>query len=231
MQLALPNVDRALTRALRLPSCIPPFNKNGYRVFSALWLFVFVLALVGPAAGFYVRCTEPENNSQLLLGSRAGFAVSRGDATLIRFPVGREAAASGIRPGDRITAIYGIPLPKSMAVDEAVLTQHADDPAYIALGNLLFGTDASQVPLTVREPDGRSRDIAVTTGEQHIDAGARALGMSPRLLSFIDLLHVLAYPFLLWAAWLLHRRNSRDVLSSLLSLAVLFTIAAEQPSS
>jgi hypothetical protein len=44
-------------------------------------------------------------------------------------------------------------------------------------------------------------------------------------------MHVLAYPFLLWAAWLLHRRNSRDAVSSILSLAVLLTIAAEQPSS
>ena len=51
----------------------------------------------------------------------------------------------------------------------------------------------------------------------------------PRWLNFIDLLHVLAYPFLLWAAWLLHHRNARDAVSSILSLAVLLTIAAEQP--
>ena len=93
------------------------------------------------------------------------------------------------------------------------------------------GPTAAEVPLTVRDPDGRVRDVTVTTGEQHIDAGARALGVSPKMLSFIDLLHVLAYPFLLWAAWLLHRRNSRDAVSSILSLAVLLTIGAEQPSS
>jgi hypothetical protein len=45
------------------------------------------------------------------------------------------------------------------------------------------------------------------------------------------LLHVLAYPFLLWAAWMLHHRNSRDAVSSILSLAVLLTMAAEQPAS
>ena len=84
--------------------------------------------------------------------------------------------------------------------------------------------------MTVRDPDGRVRDVTVTTGEQHVDAGAQALGISPKALSFIDLLHVFFYPFLLWAAWLLHRRNSRDVVSSLLSLAVLLNIAAEQPS-
>src|SRR4029078_2660599 len=103
--------------------------------------------------------------------------------------------------------------------------------ADIALGNLLFGSDEAEVPLTVRDPGGQVRDVSVTTGEQHIDRAARAIGISPRLLSFVDLLHVLAYPLLLWAAWMLHRRTSRDVVSSVLSLAILITIAAEQPSS
>jgi hypothetical protein len=99
------------------------------------------------------------------------------------------------------------------------------------MGNLLYGTDSAEIPLTVRDRDGHVRDVTVTTGEQHIDAGARALGISSRWLRFIDLLHVLAYPFLLWAAWLLHHRNARDAVSSIFSLAVLLTMAAEQPSS
>jgi hypothetical protein len=231
MQLALPRTDQTLKGGFRLPPVVPPFNTLTYRLFTALWLFAFLLAVVGPVVGFHHRYTEPSNNSQLLLGSRAGFAVSPRDATLVRFTVGPDAEKAGIRAGDHIIAIYGLPLPKTMPVNEEALAQHANDPAYIAMGNLLFGGDQSEVPLTVRDSDGRVRDVTVTTGEQHIDAGARALGISPKLLSFIDLLQVLFYPFLLWAAWLLHRRNARDVVSSLLSLAVLLNIAAEQPSS
>ena len=227
MQLALPG--GTLTR-LRLPPVVPPFSTHGYRLFSILWLAAFALALIGPLAGFYYRYTAPANNSQLLLGSRAGFAVSPADATRVRFLVG-PPAAGGIRPGDHIVAVYGLPLLPTMPVTEAALAQHADDPAYIAMGNLLFGGDSAEVPLTVRGSDGAVRDVTVTTGEHHIDAGARRLGVSPKLLSFIDLLHVLSYPFLLFAAWILHRRNSRDAVSSILSLAVLLTIAAEQPSS
>jgi hypothetical protein len=227
MQLAL--TGGTLTR-LRLPPVVPPFSTRGYRLFSVLWLAAFALALIGPLAGFYSRYTAPANNSQLLLGSRAGLAVSPADATRVRFLVG-PPAAHGIRPGDHIVAVYGLPLPAVMPVTETALAEHADDPAYIAMGNLLFGMDSAEVPLTLRGTDGTIRDVTVTTGEQHIDAGARRLGISPKLLSFIDLLHVLAYPFLLWAAWMLHRRNSRDVVSSILSLAVLLTIAAEQPSS
>ena len=231
MQLALPRTDQTLRGGFRLPPVVPPFNTLTHRLFTAIWLFAFLLAIVGPVLGFHHRYTEPSNNSQLLLGSRAGFAVSPRDATLVRFTVGPDAQKAGIVAGDHIVAIYGLPLPRTMPVNEEALAQHANDPAYIAMGNLLFGSDESEVPLTVRDPDGKVRDVTVITGEQHIDAGARALGISPKLLSFIDLLQVMFYPFLLWAAWLLHRRNARDVVSSLLSLAVLLNIAAEQPSS
>ena len=119
-----------------------------------------------------------------------------------------------------------------MPVNEEALAEHADDPAYIAMGNLLFGTDDAEVPLTVRDPNGRRPRRHGRRPASSISTPARkALGISPKLLSFIDLLHVISYPFLLWAAWLLHRRNSRDAVSSILSLAVLLTIAAEQPSS
>lgn len=231
MQLALPRTEQPRKGGFRLPPVVPPFNSLTLRLFTAFWVLVFLLAIVGPIAGFYYRYTEPPNNSQLLLGSRAGFAVSPRDATLVRFTVGPEAETAGIVPGDHIIAIYGLPLPRTMPVNEEVLAAHANDPAYIAMGNLLFGTDQSEEPLTIRDPDGKVRDVTVTTGEHHIDAGAKRLGITPKMLSFIDLLQVLFYPFLLWAAWLLHRRNSRDVVSSLLSIAVLLNIAAEQPSS
>ena len=194
-------------------------------------MLAFLLAIAGPVLGFYYRYTEKPNNSQLLLGSRAGFAVSPRDATTVRFTVGPQADTAGIVPGTTSSRSTDCLCRTSMPVNEEALAEHANDPAYIAMGNLLFGTDSAEVPLTVRDPNGRVRDVTVTTSEHHIDAGAKALGVSPRLLSFIDLLHVIFYPFLLWAAWLLHRRNSRDVVSSLLSLAVLLSIAAEQPSS
>ncbi len=231
MQLALPNAVRTLNVGFRLPPAVPPFGTRAYRAFSIVWIAVFLLAFVGPLAGLYFRYTSAESNSQLLLGSRAGFAVSPRDATTVRFTVGPEAGAAGIRPGDHIIAIYGLPLPKVMPVTEIALAEHAEDPAYIVMGNILFGSDNSDVPLTVQDTDGRVREVTVKTGEQHIDAGAKSLGISSKTLSFIDLLHVISYPFLLWAAWLLHRRNSRDVVSSILSLAVLLTIGAEQPSS
>ena len=231
MQLALPGAGPRMTSGLRLPPSVPPFNTPVRVVFTMLWVVAFALALGGSLGGFYLRYTAPANNSQLLLGSRAGFAVSPSDATMVRFTVGPQAAGAGIVAGDKIVAIYGLPLPRRMPVNEETLAQHANDPAYITLGNLLFGTDSAEVPLTVRDPNGRVRDVTVTTGDNHIDAGARALGVSTKWLSFIDLLHVLAYPFLLWAAWLLHHRNPGDAVSSILSLAVLFTIGAEQPSA
>ena len=231
MSLALVREEQPTARRFKLPPAVPPFNTRTHRIFSFVWIAAFLLAVIGPAAGIYVRYSAPKNNSQLLLGSRAGFAVSPVDATKVRFTIGPSAAKAGIRRGDDIIAIYGLPLPKVMPVTEQSLAEHAEDPAYITMGNLLFGTEPSEVPLTVRDVDGEVREVTVTTNEQHIDAGAKALGVSPTLLSFIDLLPVISYPFLLWAAWILHRRNARDAVSSILSLAVLLNIGAEQPSS
>ena len=231
MQLAVASPLQDPKRGLRLPPAVPPFSTRTYRIFTVIWLSVLLLAIIGPAMGIYYRYTAPASNSQLVLGSRAGFGVAPSDATKVRFAIGSQSAESGIRAGDDIVAIYGLPLPNVMPVSEQSLAEHAEDPAYIAMGNLLYGTDSSEVPLTVRGTDGRTREVVVTTGEQHIDAAARSVGLGPKLLSFIDILHVFFYPFLLWAAWILHRRNARDAVSSILSLAVLLTIGAEQPSS
>jgi len=229
MQLSLASTEEPPSGRFRLPPAVPPFNTRAYRIFSIVWLAALLLAVVGPAMGIYYRYTSPDNNSQLLLGSRAGFAASPKDATRVRFTVG-PTTSQGLRAGDHIIAIYSLPLPSVMPVDEETLAEHADDPAYIAMGNVLYGTDEGEVPLTVRGEDGRVREVTVTTGEQHIDKAAEKLGVRPKLLSFIDILHVIFYPFLLWAAWILHRRNARDAVSSILSLAVLLTIGAEQPS-
>jgi hypothetical protein len=231
------NVDVAVARPslprwrLRLPPQVPPFNTAAYWIFSAIWFAVLALAIAGPVMGLYERYTEPGDNSQLVLGSRAGFAVAPIDATRIRFTVGPAAREAGLRAGDHIIAVYGLPLPDKMPVTEQALAVHGEDPAYIPMENLLFGTDQLQVPLTVRSLDGTVHDVTVTTSEQHIKAAASEIGVAPGLLSFVDVVHVIFYPFLIWAAWLLHRRNSRDLVSSILSLAILLMIASELPSS
>lgn len=215
----------------RLPGRVPPFNKPTYRIFSIVWIAALFLAVLGPSLALYDRYTSPGDNSQLMLGSRAGFAVSLQDATRIRFLVGSQSREAGLRKGDDIVAVYGIPLPDRMPMTERAIARNANDPGYIAMGSLLYGTDRMPVPLTVRSPEGKLRDVTVMTGEDHINDAAGARGLSPTLLSFIDVVHVIFYPFLIWAAWILHRRNDRDAVSSVLSLAILLTIGAELPSS
>ncbi len=215
----------------KLPDRVPKFNTPTYWVFSLLWFAALTLAVVGPIMGLYQRYQAPGDNSQLLLGSRAGFAVAPKEATRIRFTIGPEARQSGLRAGDHIIAIYGLPLPAKMPFTEQAIAVHSNDPAYIAMGNLLTGTDKLPFPLTVQSLDGRIHDVTVTTGEEHIDNAAREAGFSPTLLSFIDVVHVIFYPFLIWAAWILHRRNATDAVSSILSLAILLMIGSELPSS
>ena len=231
LQLALRAGLTGFGRRLKLPNRVPPFNSGAYRIFSLIWLAALLLAVGGPIMGLYQRYTASGDNSQLVLGSRAGFAVSLQDATHIRFTVGAEAREAGIRKGDDIIAIYGLPLPATMPVTGEALARHADDPAYIAMSSLLFGTDEMPVPLTVRSRDGTVREVTVTTGEHHVDTAALNRGVSPTILTFVDLVHVIFYPLLIWVAWILHRRNDRDAVSSILSLAILLMIGAELPST
>ena len=55
---------------------------------------------------------------------------------------------------------------------------------------------------------------------------ARSWPYARRSSSVVDLFHVLTYPFLLFAAWILHRRKREDLISSVLSLAVLLTMGS-----
>ncbi|HYJ83291.1 MAG TPA: hypothetical protein VEW26_10680 [Allosphingosinicella sp.] len=218
---------------LRLPSRVPDFGPRGFFVFRLIWFAAFALAVIGPVAGTWQRFAEAGRNSGLIAGSRAGIALAEDDLTRIRFAVGPAAAAAGIRPGDRILAIDTIPVSPSVAMpgSPGAPAGRGTETDQLLFGDLLSGSEDRDVALRLRSPDGREREVALRTGEAHIEQAARALRIPPRLLSFIDLLHLLTYPFLLVSAWLLFRRKREDVVSSTVSLAILLTMAAEQPSA
>jgi hypothetical protein len=225
----LPKVPRV---RLRLPDRVPDFGPRGFFLFRLIWFAAFALAVLGPVGGIWQRFSESRGNSGLVAGSRAGMALAQSDLTRIRFPVGSAAASAGIRAGDDIVAIDTLPVSRQVAMPgtpgaPAGIGTETDQ---LLFNDLLNGSEDRDVLLRLRGPDGRERDITVRTGEIHIEHAARALGVPPRLLSFIDLLHLLTYPFLLISAWLLFRRKREDVVSSVVSLAILLTMAAEQPS-
>ena len=98
--------------SLRLPERLPDLRKPWLTVFEIFWFAVLLLAIAGPIAGLYYRFTTPGENSALMLGSRTGLVLSEDDLTYVRFPIGAAAKAAGVRPGDHIIAIDGIPLSK-----------------------------------------------------------------------------------------------------------------------
>ncbi|HEY0044894.1 MAG TPA: hypothetical protein VGB62_10125 [Allosphingosinicella sp.] len=216
-----------------LPERLPDFGRRSLLVFRLIWFPAFLLALLGPVAGTWQRLSEGGQNSALVPGSRAGLALAAGDLTRIRFPVGPVTAAAGVRAGDKIVAIDGIPLSKAVptpgeGTDLPAGTTEAD---YALLGELLYGTESRDTVLRLRTPAGQERDLAVTTGEQHVEQGAGAYSIPAWLLRFADLLHLPTYPLLLASAWVLFRRKQSDVVSSVVSLAILLTMIAEQPSA
>jgi hypothetical protein len=215
---------------LRLPERLPDLRKPWLTFFELFWFAALLLAIAGPIAGLYYRFTTPGENSALMLGSRTGLVLSENDLTLVRFPVGAAAKAAGIKPGDHIVAIDGIPLSKVVPLSPEAGGQ-ATDVDYALFGPIIQGGEPIDLDLTLRSPSGKTRDLKVRTSEEPIEQAARAVGLTPTLLGVVDLLHILTYPFLLFAAWILHRRKRDDLISSVLSLAILLTMASEQPSA
>lgn len=220
-------------RRLSLPERIPDFSRPALFAFRIVWFAAFLLALAGPIAGGWYRLGHETQNSALIPGSRVGIGLSEADLTQVRYPIGPQAARLGIAAGDKILAVDGIPvsarvpMPGTPAATEA----HVTDADTALFGDLLYGTETRDVALTLRTKGGAVRDVHVTSGEDHLEGGAAALRVPHWLLSFVDLIHVLTYPFLLASAWVLYRRKERDVVSSVVSLAILLTMGAEQPSA
>jgi len=226
--------DRPAPRfRLKLPRRVPDFGPRAFLLFRLVWFAAFALALLGPIAGTRYRLTEAGRNSGLVAGSRAGVALAENDLTRIRFPVGSAATSAGIRAGDDIVAIDTIPVSPVVTMPGApgALAGAGTETDQLLFGDLLSGAEDRDMLLRLRSPDGREREVAVRTGEVHVEQASSVLGVPPGLLSFIDLIHLLTYPFLLISAWLLFRRKREDVVSSVVSLAILLTMAAEQPSA
>lgn len=217
----------------RLPERIPDLRRPWLQLFGLLWYAAFLLALAGPLVGIWSRLASPNQNSALMIGSRAGLVLSEDDLTRVRFPVGAAARAAGVRPGDDIIAINDVPIARIVPISEQGIARPNDatDSDYAAFAPIIEGVEQADLDLRLRARDGTIRAYRVRTGEQHIEQDARRLGLSPMLLSVVDLLHVITYPFLLFAAWVLHRRKREDLTSSILSLAILLTIASEQPAA
>jgi hypothetical protein len=216
-----------------LPDRIPDLKGRGLILFQLLWIPALLLAVVGPLAGIWYRFDQSGQNSALVVGSRAGLALDEDDLTRVRFPVGAQAKAAGVRPGDDIIAIDGLEVARVVPLSRRgrALPNDATETDYMLFSPILEGTDDSEFSFRLRSRNGSERDYRVKLGEQHIAGAAGRFGLPPALLSVVDLLHVITYPFLLFAAWILHRRKPEDLISSVLSLAILLTIAAEQPSA
>ena len=134
----------------------------------------------------------------------------------------------GCESGDKIVAIEGL---AGLATSSRSIQRGAKGPVrptdtdYALFAPIIEGDRADRP-----RPDGaltRGPSCAMSRCELASSISSRRpepRGLSPAMLSVVDLFHVLTYPFLLFAAWVLHRRKREDLISSVLSLAVLLTI-------
>ncbi|MEO6255857.1 MAG: hypothetical protein ABIO69_03525, partial [Sphingomicrobium sp.] len=165
----------------RLPERIPDLKQPWLTLFSLLWYPALLLAIAGPVVGTWYRLTSPDENSALMIGSRAGLVLSEDDLTRVRFPVGQAARVAGIQPGDDIIAINAVPIAQVVPISERGIAQpnDASDSDYAAFAPIIEGTEPVEVDMRLRARDGRIRNYHVLTGENHIEQDARRFGLSP----------------------------------------------------
>ena len=111
MQLARAQGEEPLKRRFVLPPAVPPFNTTIYRMFSFFWVAVFLLALAGPPVGFTSATRRRPTIPSCCSAAVPASPCLRRTQPPVRFPSGPHAGRAGIKAGDHIVAVYGLPLP------------------------------------------------------------------------------------------------------------------------
>ena len=154
MQLALPNVEPGAER--RLPAAARRAavqHADLPAVHRCCGWSPSLLALAGPLAGLYYRYTDA--GEQFAAAARQPRRLCRVAArrnASCASPSVRRPQRRGHRRRRQHHRHLRSALPPSMPVNEEALAEHANDPAYIALGNLLFGTDDRRGPADRARP-------------------------------------------------------------------------------
>ena len=216
----------------RLPERLPDLKSAVAAAVRAALDAGFLLAIAGPVAGIWYRFDVSRPEQRADDRQPRGLALSEDDLTRVRFPVGPAARAAGVRPATTSSPSTACRLPESSRFrSEGIARPNDADRLRLRRCSRRSSraSSKSDLDLRLRARDGTRPQLSRAHRRAAYRAGRAPVGLPPMLLSVVDLLHVITYPFLLFAAWVLHRRKREDLISSILSLAILLTIAAEQP--
>ena len=116
---------------VRPPCTLPPLRGAAWWAFLAAWLATVALALYIAASFAPVFDASPPDSYLY------GFALKRtaltgvsGDDAVVQFTLGSEAGATGLRAGDRVTAVNGIPIADAASFGAAMQRLWAPGTAY-----------------------------------------------------------------------------------------------------
>ena len=158
---------------------------------------------------------RPGENSELMLGSRVGLVLSAERSHARPLPGRlRRPKRRASNPATRSSRSKACPCRTVVPLDptRSGRARPCDRHRLCAVFADPQGNEQPidlDLTLALGRP-GRFAQFQVHTGEQHIEAAARSLHLTPAMLSVVDLFHILTYPFLLFAAWILHRRKRED---------------------
>ena len=183
----------------RLPNLTP----RGVTIYRLCWALLFLLAVAANLAA-------PHFHRQLRLTEHAPFSdlgLRHWYGRTMQVPHRPSLERAGVTAGSEIIAVGGHPV--------------GDDTPITHVGRML-AAEPSPVAVTIRSPDGMTRDFRLQRDPRWVDLSYNGTGLTYQSRTVIDLVFAgLANLALVAVSALLFWRRPRDGLAALLSLTLL----------
>ena len=191
-------------RRWQLPEALPAPGPVAMRIYVATWSLLLIAAIVLPVLGVWFDYQTRANPTW----SPYGIGVNRPDGRLeISAVFGISARAAGLRPGDRIVAIDGQPLPPVLDLS--------------AFRERVVGPEGMAKRFAIIPATGPPREVTLVRESRNTGLRFEAAGLSIRSVGFIvAATSMFTSALLVIAAVLLFRQRRRPV-AALLSIAYL----------
>ena len=197
---------------MELPTALPRLTGRWLAAYRVLWCVLALAGLFAATGGMWLSKVQTDRQSLAAYG--VGLRFDRNGQLTLFGPLGEPAAEAGVVTGSELLAIDGEPASWGMSGIDAATRR-------------LEGPEGSRVTVTLRTPEGETRDAVLTRSAEHLRAADAIVPMPYAARSMFywissTLLSLLA----LATAGLLFWRRPSDPVAALFSVGLLTALVS-----